>query len=94
MICFANQLTGFYMRRTLVVKRLTRLHVDKEICKEMRNAVQNVIRKKEQVFEEKLKENNSNPKSYRKRLNIGLPGKRLPSSGICLKAPEGLNLTL
>ena len=82
------------MRRTLVVKGLTRLHVDKEICKEMRNAVQNVIRKKEQVFEEKLKENNSNPKSYRKHLNIGLPGKRLPSSGIFLKAQEGLNLTL
>ena len=48
---------------------LTRLHVDKEICKEMQNAVQNLIRKKKQAyFEDKLKENTSNPEKLQKTL--------------------------
>ena len=48
---------------------LTRLHVDKEIYKEMQNAVQNFIRKKKQAyFEEKLKENTSNLEKLQKTL--------------------------
>ena len=43
--------------------KLTKLHVDEDLYKEARNAVQNLIReKKKAYFEEKLKANNANPK--------------------------------
>ena len=41
----------------------TKLHIDEEIYKEVRNTVQNLLRKKKKAyFEEKLKENTANPK--------------------------------
>ena len=47
----------------------TKLHVDEEIYKEARNAVQHLIRKKKKsYFEEKLKENTANPKKLWKTL--------------------------
>ena len=43
--------------------KLTKLHVDEDLYKEARNAVQNLIRKKKKAyFEEKLKANTANPK--------------------------------
>ena len=43
-------------------------------------------------FEEKLKENTSNPKSAWKTLKqFGLPEKRSPSADTCLKIKEGLS---
>ena len=52
-----------------------KLHVDEEIYTEARNAVQNLIRKKEKAyFEEKLKENKANPKKLWKTLQqLGPP---------------------
>ena len=43
--------------------KLTKLHVDEDLYREARNAVQNLIRKKTKAyFEEKLKANTANPK--------------------------------
>ena len=48
---------------------LTRLHVDKEIYKEMRNAAQSSIRKNETGLLRGKNENTANPKkNYGKRL--------------------------
>ena len=68
------------------------MHVDEEIYKEARNAVQNLIRKKKKsYFEEKLKENTANPKRLWKTLKqLGLPEKRLPCTDVCIKAEEEL----
>ena len=72
--------------------KLTKLHVDKEIYKEARNVVQNLIRRKKKAyFENKLKENTKNPKKLWKTLKqLGLPDKRSPSTNICLEAENGL----
>ena len=68
------------------------MHVDEEIYKEVRNTVQNLIRKKKKAyFQEKLKENRANPKKLWKILKqLGLPEKRLPGTDVCLKAEEEL----
>ena len=43
--------------------KLTKPHVDKDLYKEARNAVQNLTRKNRKTyFEEKLKANTANPK--------------------------------
>ena len=43
--------------------KLTKLHVDEDLYREARNAVQNLIwKKKKAYFEEKLKANTANPK--------------------------------
>ena len=72
--------------------KLTKLHVDEEIYKEARNVVQDLIRGKQKAyFEEILKENRKNPKKLWKTLKqLGLPGKRSPSTNICLEAENGL----
>ena len=72
--------------------KLTKLHVDKEIYKEARNVVQNLIRKKKKAyFEEKLKENTKYPKKLWITLKqLGLPDKSSPSTNICLEAKNGL----
>ena len=69
-----------------------KLHVDEEIYTEARNAVQNLIRKKEKAyFEEKLKENKANPKKPWKTLQqLGPPEKRLPCIDVYLKVEEEL----
>ena len=47
--------------------KLTKLHVDEDLHREARNAVQNLIREnKKAYFEEKLKANTANPKNFRK----------------------------
>ena len=68
------------------------MHVDEEIYKEVRNTVQNLIRKKKKAyFEEKLKENTANPKKLWKTLKqIGLPERRLPCTDVSLKEKEDL----
>ena len=72
--------------------KLTKLHVDQDLYREARNAVQNLIRKKKKAyFEEKIKANTANPKKLWKTLNkLGLHNNRSPSSDICLKKKEGL----
>ena len=72
--------------------KLTKLHVDDDLYREARNAVQNLIRKKKKAyFEEKLKANTANPKKLWETLNeLGLQNNRSPSSDICLKEKEGL----
>ena len=53
---------------------------------EAQNTVQNLIRKKKTYFEEKLKENTTNPKKLSKKLKqLGLPEKRLLCTDVCLK---------
>ena len=71
---------------------MTKLHVDDDLYREARNAVQNLIRKKKKAyFEEKLKANTANPKKLWETLNeLGLQNNRSPSSDICLKEKEGL----
>ena len=68
------------------------MRIDEEIYKEVRNTVQNLIRKKKKgYFEEKLKENPANPKKLWKTLKqLGLPEKRLPCTDVCLKVEEDL----
>ena len=63
------------------------MHVDEEIYKEVRSTVQNLTReKKKAYFEEKLKENTTNPKKLWKTLKqLGLPEKRLPCITVDLK---------
>ena len=70
----------------------TKLHVDEEIYKEVRNTVQNFIRKKKKAyFEEKIKENMANPKKLWKTLKqLDMPEKRLPCTDVCLKVEESL----
>ena len=72
--------------------KLTKLHVDEDLYKEARNAVQNLIRKKKKAyFEEKLKANTANPKKLWETLKeLGLQNNRSPSSNICLKKKDGL----
>ena len=71
---------------------MTKLHVDEDLYKEARNAVQNLIRKKKKAyFEEKLKANTANPKKLWETLKeLGLQNNRSPSSNICLKKKDGL----
>ena len=66
------------------------MHVDEEIYKEVRSTVQNLTReKKKAYFEEKLKENTTNPKKLWKTLRqLGLPEKRLPYTDVCLKEED------
>ena len=43
----------------------TKLHVDEDIYREARNAIQNLFRKRQKTyFEEKLKANTANPKNF------------------------------
>ena len=72
------------------------MYVDEEIYKEVRNTVENLIRKKKKAyFEEKLMENTANPKKLWKTLKkLGLPEKRLPCTDVCLKAEEELKFDL
>ena len=67
--------------------KLTKLHVDEDILKETRNAVQNLIRKKKkEYFEGKLRANTTNPKKLWETLKqLGLPNKRLPCSVTVVK---------
>ena len=79
---------NIYKRDKLHKKfKLTALHVDEDLYKEARNAVQNLIRKKKKAyFEEKLKANTANPKKLWETLKeLGLQNNRSPSSNICLK---------
>ena len=71
---------------------MTKLHVDEDLYKEARNAVQNLIRKKKKAyFEEKLKANTANPKKLWETLKeLGLQNNRSPYSNICLKKKDGL----
>ena len=82
-----------YERNKLHKKfKLTKLHVDEDLHKEARNAVQNLIRKKKEAyFEEKLKANTANPKKLWEILKeLCLQNNRSPSSDICLKNKDGL----
>ena len=67
--------------------KLTKLHVDEDLYRQARNAVQNLIRKKKKAyFEEKLKANTTNPKELWETLKeICLQNNRPSSSDICLK---------
>ena len=71
-----------YTQETNSIKNFKsiKLSVDEEIYKEARHTVQNLIRKRKKAyFEEKIKENTSNPKKIWKTLKqLGLPEKRLP----------------
>ena len=71
---------------------MTKLHVDEDLYRETRNAVQNLIQKKKKAyFEEKLKANTANPNKLWETLKeLGLQNNRSPSSDICLKKKEGL----
>ena len=70
----------------------SKLHIDKELFKEARNNVENLIKKKKKTyFENKLKDNIGKPKELWKALNdIGLPKKGSASgaSNICLKEDD------
>ena len=71
--------------------KLTKLHVDKEIYKEARNVVQNLIRRKKKAFfENKLKTQKTQKKLWKTLKQLGLPGKRSPSTNICLETENGL----
>ena len=64
---------------------MTKLHVDEDLYREARNAVQNLIRKKKKAYF-----NTANPKKLWETLKeLGLQNNRSPSSDICLKK-EGL----
>ncbi len=69
----------------------SRLHIDKDLYKDARNQVQNVIkRKKKTFFENKLKENIAKPKELWKTLKeLGLPNKDSTNANICLKDNNG-----
>ena len=68
------------------------MHFDEKIFQEVRNTIQNLIRKKKKTyFEEKLKENKANTKKLWKTLKqLGLLEKRVPCTEVCLKAEEEL----
>ena len=70
----------------------TKLHVDADLYKEARNAVQNLIRKKKKAyFEGKLKANTANPRKLWETLKeLGLLNNRSLSSNICLKKKDGV----
>ena len=60
-----------YTHETNCTKKFksTKLHIDEEVYKEVRNIVQKLIRKKKKAyFEEKLKENLENLKKFSKTL--------------------------
>ena len=65
---------------------MTKLHVDEDLYKEARNAVQNLIRKKKKTYP-----NTANPKKLWETLKeLGLQNNRSPSPNICLKKKDGL----
>ena len=67
----------------------SKLHVDKDLYREARNNVENIIKsKKKNYFEDKLKENTAKPKELWKTLNgLGLPkkGSQSGAANVCLK---------
>ena len=68
--------------------KISQLQIDKELLKEARNDVSNLIKKKKKDFyEEKLRENIGKPKELWKTLkDLGLPSKKISSSSkICLQ---------
>ena len=72
----------------------SRLQVDKDILKEARNDVSNLIKKKKKEFyEERLKENIGKPKELWKTLkDLGLPSKNTTStSKICLQENNNIS---
>ena len=68
----------------------SKLHIDKELFKQARNATLNLIRrKKKEYYEGKLKQNIGRPKELWKTLkSLGLPHKTAVSSNICLEENE------
>ena len=75
---------------------MTKLHVDEDLYKEARNAVQNLIRKKKKTyFEKKLKANTASLKKLWETLKeLGLQNNRSPSYNVCLKKKDGLTFYL
>ena len=71
---------------------MTKFHVDEDLYREARNAVQNLIRiKKKAYVEEKLKSSTGSPEKLWETLNeLGPQNNRPPSSDICLKKKEGV----
>jgi hypothetical protein len=64
----------------------TKLYLDKDLYIEPKNAVQNLIKKKQTFFVARLNENIGKPKSLWKTLrSMGLDSKKASASNLCLE---------
>ena len=73
--------------KLLLKFKKSKLHIDEEIYKKIRNQVQKLIKKKKRNFYEiNLKQKINKPKELWKTLkSMGLPSKAVSPSNICLK---------
>ena len=87
--CFDREVANLiHVRKKLFLKiKISKVHIDEEICKKFRNQVQKLIEKKKRnLYEINLKQKINKPKELWKTLKfMSLPSKTASASSICLK---------